>query len=130
LAMSGPVVVDVATPVLERYPMLRDAVQPASGAPRGPEIDPARNAKLFSFDDRWKRRIVESPAGLIGPLAMSGDCLEPHFGERVIGWFDPTVQPEDGDLVLVHRSDSDMQRMLEDGAQATGWLEQYDGVQI
>lgn len=126
--MSGPALIDSAAPLLAAYPQLADAVQPRAVRVVGDPIDCARNQSAFPrFDDaRWRERLVDAPHPRCVATIGVGGCIA-SIGDGTAIYIDPTIEPEDGDLVTVAASSRAMRKLLDDGALAKAWREEYDG---
>jgi hypothetical protein len=74
---------------------------------------------------------LRDPSTAVGRMIVGtgkGVCLEPLLPERARIWFDPTVEAQDGDLVLIRYTDQWVQRLFEAAASAspewrTAWRE-------
>jgi hypothetical protein len=93
---------------LELYPQLRDAVPPKDIGPR--RENPLRVGEFpFAVQNAfwsWHQqdhalRVSHDNAAVIGPLKARGWCLHPLRTDGDLMWFDPTLQAQHGDIVLV-----------------------------
>jgi hypothetical protein len=124
--MSAVHKVDPLEAIFRWRPALRDAVQPpALPFVNGqfsfkPEVDWAEFiAGLNDF------RFRESdPRNWAGPFCSFGTCLDPFSQEHDLCYVDPTLEPRDGDFVLVAWGPRALASWQFQGAR-TNWIEKY-----
>jgi hypothetical protein len=96
--------------ILATFPTLRDAVQPRDLQPAtgSGSLEPA---KLFE-QPLQLRCPVDDASGLAGPFLHNGHCLVPWTEPGCISWVDPTIEPVDGDLVIVLLSQAQINKIV------------------
>jgi hypothetical protein len=108
------------------WPALRDAVQP----PPLPRVD---GQHALSCANDWNEftatldsfRFRESdPANQCGPFQATGECLTPFSQPGDLIYTDPTLQPQDGDFVMVAFGQRTLSSDKFQGA-AKLWREKY-----
>lgn len=112
--------------ILNLHPRMRDAVQP----PKLPRV-----SGQFSFKptEDWQAFVAgidcfrfrdSALRNWIGPFFGTGNCLEGFGEEGDFSYYDPTLEPQDGDLVLVAWGPESLAGDKFQRARAD-WLEKY-----
>jgi hypothetical protein len=116
--------------IFDTFPALAHAIQP----PKLPRISGS-----FSFNPAaefaqmvrqvesgtFRLRAPESDTvKLVGPFRGTGTCLRPVLFENHI-WIDPTMEPADGDFVLVSLDPEEMAGIIERGKDDREWVATY-----
>lgn len=110
-------ILDEAAEVYSRWPETRSA------APPRPVPDPTWG--LIDAAAEWRKihdrvasgrfrltRPASTWRGLVGPIESDGYCLGPLSLPGDLFWFDTTISPVSGDLVLLHVSDEKCRETL------------------
>ena len=116
--------------IFEQYPQLRTARQPPSlpiprcgsfsYTPAAVFADLVRQVETGTF---WLRSPTESTRGLV-PFRGMGSCLSPILNNEII-WIDPSLEPADGDFVVVLLDPDELARIIERHRDDAEWLATY-----
>lgn len=112
--------------ILRAWPTLQNAVQP-------PQLPRVNGTFHLSPEKDWNEfvagmedfRFRESdPCNHVGPFRSTGDCLQPFSQPGDLVWIDPTLEPTDGDFVIVAWGPRSLASTTFQGA-AQRWRDMY-----
>jgi hypothetical protein len=88
----------------------------------------------FNAAEEWSRLAtstfrLRAPAasteGLAGPYHGVGTCLAPVLLDGDLGWYDSTLEPVDGDFVLVRWSPERLREIVDRNRHKPEWVQMY-----